>query len=340
MAETLPTIWFALIGVLWLGYLLLEGFDLGVGMLMRLWARDERSRRQLLNTIGPVWDGNEVWLLTAGGATFAAFPHWYASLFSALYLPLMLTLVGLILRAVAIEYRGKAITDAGRAVWDACLAGGSLLAAFTVGAMLALTTTGLPLDANGDRVGGPFVWITPYALLGGVAVVLYAIAQAWAFLGLKTDGAAREAARRVLGRWLPVLVAPLALWVVLVVARRGAVLPWVLTVFAVVALAAAWMWARAGREGLTFAGMAGFLAAGVAALFTAVYPVVLPSTIDPAYSLTVENASSGAYTLTVMAWVTVVFVPIVLAYTAWSYWTFRRRIAVTHIPTAHAVRPV
>ena len=340
MAETLPTIWFALIGVLWLGYLLLEGFDLGVGMLMRLWARDERSRRQLLNTIGPVWDGNEVWLLTAGGATFAAFPHWYASLFSALYLPLMLTLVGLILRAVAIEYRGKAITDAGRAVWDACLAGGSLLAAFTVGAMLALTTTGLPLDANGDRVGGPFVWITPYALLGGVAVVLYAIAQAWAFLGLKTDGAAREAARRVLGRWLPVLVAPLALWVVLVVARRGAVLPWVLTVLAVVALAAAWMWARAGREGLTFTGMAGFLAAGVAALFTAVYPVVLPSTIDPAYSLTVENASSGAYTLTVMAWVTVIFVPIVLAYTAWSYWTFRRRIAVTHIPTAHAVRPV
>ncbi|SJN25437.1 Cytochrome d ubiquinol oxidase subunit II [Micrococcus lylae] len=340
MAETLPTIWFALIGVLWLGYLLLEGFDLGVGMLMRLWARDERSRRQLLNTIGPVWDGNEVWLLTAGGATFAAFPHWYASLFSALYLPLTLTLVGLILRAVAIEYRGKAITDAGRAVWDACLAGGSLLAAFTVGAMLALTTTGLPLDANGDRVGGPFVWITPYALLGGVAVVLYAIAQAWAFLGLKTDGAAREAARRVLGRWLPVLVAPLALWVVLVVARRGAVLPWVLTVLAVVALAAAWMWARAGREGLTFAAMAGFLAAGVAALFTAVYPVVLPSTIDPAYSLTVENASSGAYTLTVMAWVTVVFVPIVLAYTAWSYWTFRRRIAVTHIPTAHAVRPV
>ena len=252
----------------------------------------------------------------------------------------MLTLVGLILRAVAIEYRGKAITDAGRAVWDACLAGGSLLAAFTVGAMLALTTTGLPLDANGDRVGGPFVWITPYALLGGVAVVLYAIAQAWAFLGLKTDGAAREAARRVLGRWLPVLVAPLALWVVLVVARRGAVLPWVLTVLAVVALAAAWMWARAGREGLTFAAMGGFLAAGVAALFTAVYPVVLPSTIDPAYSLTVENASSGAYTLTVMAWVTVVFVPIVLAYTAWSYWTFRRRIAVTHIPTAHAVRPV
>ncbi len=340
MAETLPTVWFALIAVLWLGYLLLEGFDLGVGMLMRLWARDERSRRQLLNTIGPVWDGNEVWLITAAGATFAAFPHWYASLFSALYLPLMLTLVGLILRAVAIEYRGKAITDSGRAAWDACLAVGSLLAAFTVGAMLALTTTGLPLDANGDRVGGSFVWLTPYALLGGVAVVLFAIAQAWAFLGLKTEGAAREAAGRVLGRWLPLLLAPLAVWVLIVVARGGAVLPWVLTVLAVVAAAAAWRWARAGREGLTFAGMTGFLACGVAALFTAVYPVVLPSTVDPAYSLTVENASSGTYTLTVMVWVTVVFVPIVLAYTAWSYWQFRRRIAVTHIPTAHAVRPV
>ncbi|MBB4735394.1 cytochrome d ubiquinol oxidase subunit II [Micrococcus cohnii] len=340
MADVLPTVWFVLIAVLWLGYLLLEGFDLGVGMLMRLWARDERQRRVLLNTIGPVWDGNEVWLLTAGGATFAAFPFWYASLFSALYLPLTLTLFGLILRAVAIEYRSKALTPGGREMWDWALAGGSFIAAFTVGAMLALTTTGIPLNANGDRVGGAFAWANGYAVLGGVAVVLFCLAQAWAFLGLKTDGAPREAANRTLRTWLPVLAAPLAAWVVLVVAEAGKPVAWMLTALAVVALAGAWISARGRREGFTFLGMSLFLLCGVAALFTAVYPTVLPSTVDPAYDLTVHNASSQTYTLGVMAVVTAVFIPLVLAYSCWSYWVFRRRISVQHIPESHPVTPL
>ncbi|HEV7169305.1 MAG TPA: cytochrome d ubiquinol oxidase subunit II, partial [Micrococcaceae bacterium] len=169
--ETLPTIWFVLIAVLWTGYLFLEGFDLGVGMLMKLFARNNDERRVLLNTVGPVWDGNEVWLITAGGATFAAFPLWYAALFSALYVPLVLVLLGLIFRAVAFEYRGKVNSERWRNRWDWAIALGSFVSAFGIGAALALTTTGLPLNANGDRVGGPFAWFNGYAVLGGLAVV-------------------------------------------------------------------------------------------------------------------------------------------------------------------------
>src|SRR6476660_9877920 len=192
--ELLPTIWFIAIAVLWTGYLFLEGFDLGVGMLMKGFARNNTERRVLLNTIGPVWDGNEVWLLTAGGATFAAFPLWYASLFSALYLPLLLVLVALIFRAVAFEYRGKVDTPQWRARWDWAIVLGSLVAAFGVGAALALTTTGLPLNANGDREGGPFAWFSAYAVLGGLAVVGFSLLHALAFLALKTDGDVRHRA--------------------------------------------------------------------------------------------------------------------------------------------------
>src|SRR6195952_1574342 len=169
--DWLPTLWFVLIAVLWIGYLFLEGFDLGVGMHLLFSTRDERQKRVMLNAIGPVWDGNEVWLITAAGATFAAFPLWYASLFSALYLPLVLVLLGLIFRAVAFEYRGKIDDVRWRARWDWAIALGSFVSAFGVGAALALTTTGLPLNANGDRVGGAFAWATPYAFIGGLAVV-------------------------------------------------------------------------------------------------------------------------------------------------------------------------
>ena len=210
----LPTVWFVLIAVLWTGYLFLEGFDLGVGMLMKLLARDERERRVLLNTIGPVFDGNEVWLITAGGAMFAAFPLWYAALFSGLYLPLVVVLLGLIFRAVAIEYRGKHDSDRWRRGWDRAVAGGSLTVAFGVGAALALTTTGLPLDANGDRVGGPFAWFTGYAVLGGLGVVGFCLVHGLAFVALKTDGPVRHRARAALVRVLPVGLVPIAAWVV------------------------------------------------------------------------------------------------------------------------------
>ncbi|MDY6055522.1 cytochrome d ubiquinol oxidase subunit II [Micrococcus sp.] len=340
MAEALPVYWFVIIAVLWLGYLALEGFDLGVGMLMKVWGRDERRRRVLLNTIGPVWEGNEVWLITAIGAMFAAFPAWYAAVLSSLYLPMLILLFGLILRATSIEYRGKAETDRGRSTWTTLLALGSFLAAFTVGVLLALTTTGLPLDANGDRVGGPFAWLTGWAVLGGVAVVALSIVQAWAFIGLKTDGAPRAAAGRFLQIWPPVFMAPLLVWTAMVVGRGDRMWVWALVALAVAAVLGTVLAAHARREGLALVATTVTLAASWTAIMVAQYPVVTPSTVDPAFNLTAQISSSGSYTLGLMAIISLVFVPIVLAYTAWSYWVFRRRIAETHIPEPHLVEPV
>ena len=337
--ELLPTIWFIAIAVLWTGYLFLEGFDLGVGMLMKLFARDNTERRVLLNTIGPVWDGNEVWLLTAAGATFAAFPLWYASLFSALYLPLLLVLVALIFRAVAFEYRGKVDTDRWRNTWDWAIAVGSFVAAFGVGAALALTTTGLPLNANGDRDGGPFSWFSGYALLGGFAVAGFALLHALAFLALKTDGDVRHRARRWFVRLLPVLLLPMAGWAVSVQLLSGEAWTVVLLAAAVVAEAAAWLQGREGNEGRAFLAVGVFLLCGAISIFGAVFPVVLPSTLDPAFNLTVSNASSSDYTLGLMSIVACVGLPLVIAYQAWTYWVFRRRVSAAHIPEAHSFLP-
>lgn len=338
--EFLPTLWFILISVLWIGYLILDGFDLGVGMLMKGWARNESQRRVLLNSIGPVWDGNEVWLITAAGATFAAFPHWYASMFAGLYIPLTFALLALILRGVSIEYRGKSHSQTARNIWDWCMAGGSFVAAFAIGAMLALTSTGLPLDEYGDRVGGPFAWFTGWAALGGLAVVGVSLAMGWAFLSLKTLGAPREAANHHLRRYLPLYLLPAAVWVVGVLLRYPKIVSWVMFGLAAAGMIFAWAAGRQRREGLSFTGMAIFVALGLGAIFTSMYPNVMPSTINEAYNLTVTSSSSSDYTLTVMAIVTAIFLPIVLAYSAWSYWTFRKRLGTQHIPESAVVTPV
>ena len=337
--ELLPTIWFVAIAALWIGYLLLEGFDLGVGMHMLVSARTENQRRLMLNSIGPVWDGNEVWLITVGAATFAAFPLWYASLFSTLYIPLTLTLLGLIFRAVAIEYRGKGATDRWRAWWDRALGIGSFVAAFGVGAMLTLTTTGLPINANGDRVGGPFAWLNGYAVLGGLAVVGFCLVHGAVFLSLKTLGPVRERSRAFVVRWAPVALLPIVGWVLAVQFTTGTVVTWGLVVLAVVAVVYGWSAARAGREGRAFAGIAAFLVLGAASIFAAAFPVLIPSTIDSAFDLTVANASSGAYTLGVMSVVTAVGLPLVFVYQGYTYWVFRRRLSETHLPEAHIVEP-
>jgi len=337
--ELLPTIWFVAIAALWIGYLLLEGFDLGVGMHMLVSARTENQRRLMLNSIGPVWDGNEVWLITVGAATFAAFPLWYASLFSTLYIPLTLTLLGLIFRAVAIEYRGKGATDRWRAWWDRALGIGSFVAAFGVGAMLTLTTTGLPINANGDRVGGPFAWLNGYAVLGGLAVVGFCLVHGAVFLSLKTLGPVRERTRAFVVRWAPVALLPIVGWVLAVQFTTGTVITWGLVVLAVVAVVYGWTAARAGREGRAFAGIAAFLVLGAASIFAAAFPVLIPSTIDSAFDLTVANASSGAYTLGVMSVVTAVGLPLVFVYQGYTYWVFRRRLSETHLPEAHIVEP-
>jgi cytochrome bd ubiquinol oxidase subunit II len=337
--DLLPTIWFILIAVLWIGYLFLEGFDLGVGMHMLVSARKESDRRVMLNSIGPVWDGNEVWLLTAGGATFAAFPYWYASLFSTLYIPLVLVLVGLIFRAVAIEYRGKGASERWTTLWTWALGLGSFVSAFGVGAALALTTTGLPIDGNGDNVGGAFSWLNGWAVVGGLAVVGFCLAHGAVFLALKTDGDVRASAGRFAVRWTPFAIIPLVIWVLGVQITTGEIWTWALVVVAVVALAWAWVSARAGREGRAFVGFGAFLAVGAASIFGAVYPVVLPSTVSAHFDLTVSNAASSPYTLGVMSVVACIGVPLVLAYQGWTYWVFRKRITVQSIPAAKPVVP-
>jgi cytochrome d ubiquinol oxidase subunit II len=337
--DVLPTIWFFAIGVLWIGYLVLEGFDLGVGMHMIFSAKSETQRRVMLNTIGPVWDGNEVWLLTAGAATFAAFPFWYASLFSTLYVPLTIALLGLIFRAVAIEYRGKGSSERWTRNWDIALGWGSVVVAFCVGALLALTTTGLPIDSNGDRVGGPFVWLNGYAVLGGLALVGFCLVHGAAFLALKTDGDIRTRAGRFVTRWSPIALLPLVAWVLVVQFQGGKLITLIPIAGAVVALVFGWLNARRGREKRAFAGIAIFLGLGALAIFGAVYPVVLPSTISHAYDLTITNASSGSYTLTVMSVVTAFGLPLVLVYQGWTYWVFRKRISESHIPAAKIIEP-
>ncbi|SJN42897.1 Cytochrome d ubiquinol oxidase subunit II [Microbacterium esteraromaticum] len=338
--EPLPIVWFIAIAVLWIGYILLEGFDLGVGMHMIFSTRSERDRRVMLNTIGPVWDGNEVWLITAGAALFAAFPAWYAALFSTLYVPLTIMLVGLIVRAVGIEYRGKVASQRWATTWTYLIGIGSLITAFCIGAALALTSTGLPIDANGDRVGGPFVWLTPPAILGGVAVVGFALAHSATFLGLKADGPVRERAADFAARWAPLCLLPAAAWAVWVQIEHDAgVVSWMLIALAVVGLVYGWISARRRREGFAFIGYAAFGLFGVAAIFTGMFPHVLPSTVDPGFDLTIWNAANSNYTLGVMTVVAAFSLPVILLYQAWSYWIFRQRVTPGMIPEVHIVLP-
>ena len=332
----LPTLWFAAIGVFFIMYLILDGFDLGVGMLMgSKFTKNEKERRLLLNTIGPVWDGNEVWLVSGGAALFAAFPIWYAALFSTLYIPLTLALVFLILRVVAIEYRGKKNDEKWIRNWNIALSVSSFFIALLVGALLGLTSMGLPINENGDRVGGAFAWVSLPVLLGGLGFVGFSLVQGLAFIALKTDGDIRHRARNILVRWSPVLLLPIVAWVLALDFTTGNGISWLCTILAVVAVLIAWISAKGGREGRAFAGLTVFVAFGALAIFTALYPNVLPSTLDPAYSLTVANASSSEYTLGVMTFVTCLSLPVVFVYQAWTYWVFRKRLHVDHIPDAH-----
>ena len=333
---TLPTIWFVAIGVFFIMYLILDGFDLGVGMLMgSKFTKNEKERRLLLNIIGPVWDGNEVWIVSGGAALFAAFPIWYAALFSALYIPLTLALVFLILRVVAIEYRGKKNDEKWIRNWNIALSLSSFFIALLVGALLGLTSLGLPINANGDRVGGAFAWISLPVLLGGLGFVGFALVQGLAFVALKTDGEIRDRARTLLVRWSPLLLLPIVAWVLTLDFTSGNGISWLCTILAVVAVLIAWVSAKGGREGRAFAGLSVFVAFGALAIFTAMFPNVLPSTLDPAYSLTIANASSSEYTLGVMTFVTCLGLPVVFVYQAWTYWVFRKRLHVDHIPDAH-----
>jgi cytochrome d ubiquinol oxidase subunit II len=328
----LPTLWFLLIAGLFTGYFVLEGFDFGVGILLPVLGRDDRERRVLINTIGPVWDGNEVWIITAGGAMFAAFPEWYASMFSGFYLLLLLILVALILRGVAFEYRGKRADARWKGRWDAAIVAGSLTPAVLWGVALANVARGVPLDADHEYTGGPLTLLNPYALLGGATTLALFVTHGAVFLGLKTTGEIRARTNAVAGRVGPVAAALAVAFLAWTAARAGTAAPVALAAAAALALAGGLAANRVRREGWAFLGTATAIALAVATLFAALFPQVLPSTVDPAYSLTVDNASSTPYTLKIMTWVAVAFAPLVLLYQGWTYWVFRRRIGVGQIP--------
>ncbi|MET9775227.1 cytochrome d ubiquinol oxidase subunit II [Streptomyces sp. NPDC006367] len=327
----LHDVWFVLIAVLWTGYFFLEGFDFGVGVLTRLLARDRAEKRVLINTIGPVWDGNEVWLLTAGGATFAAFPEWYATLFSGFYLPLLAILVCLIVRGVAFEYRVKRPEERWQRNWETAIFWTSLIPAFLWGVAFGNIVRGVKIDRDLEYAGTVWDLLNPYALLGGLVTLTLFTFHGTVFTALKTVGDIRERARRLASR-LGLLTAVLALAFLLwTQADNGDGKSLVALVVAVAALAAALAANRAGREGWAFALSGVTIVAAVAMLFLTLFPNVMPSTLDADWSLTVTNASSSPYTLKIMTWLAAVATPVVLLYQGWTYWVFRKRIGTQHI---------
>lgn len=332
----LHTAWFVLIGVLWTGYFFLEGFDFGVGVLTRLLARNRTERRVLVNTIGPVWDGNEVWLLTAGGATFAAFPDWYATLFSGFYLPLLLILVCLILRGLAFEYRSKRPEEQWQHNWERAIFWCSLLPAFLWGVAFANIVHGVRIGPDKEYAGNLLDLLAPHALLGGLVTLALFTFHGAVFVALKTVGDIRARARRLAGR-LGLLTAVLAAaflgWTQ---AATGDAASLASLLVAVVSLLVALAANTRGREGWAFLHSGVAVAATVATLFLALFPDVMPSSLNEEWSLTVSNAASTPYTLTIMTWCAALATPVVLLYQGWTYWVFRKRIGTQHIQGAEA----
>lgn len=329
----LNTAWFLLIYVLLIGYAVLDGFDLGVGVL-HLFARSEHERRIHLNAIGPVWDGNEVWLLAGGGALFAAFPPVYATVFSGFYLALVLLLMALIFRAVSFEFRRQVDRPGWKLLWDLAFGLGSLVAALLLGVAFGNILRGVPIDADGQWAGSFLGLLNPYALLVGVAGLVLLTMHGAAYLTLKSEGALRDRVRA----WIP------RLWVVFVLlylvatvwtffsARHlfdevlGRPLFWVFFVVLLAALVYTPVAHRAGRDGRLFIATALTVVSVLALSAVSLYPRLVPSSLDLAHSLTAYNASSTPRTLTAMLIIALIGVPIVLVYTAWIYWSFRGKV--------------
>src|SRR6201996_2112873 len=336
----LQQLWFGILGVLFLSFFVLEGFDFGVGMLMEPVAHvgvgdPETRRRAVLNTIGPVWDGNEVWLITAGAAMFAAFPGWYATVFSTLYLPLLAILFGMIVRVVSIEWRGKVDDTKWRAWADFGIAAGSWLPAVLWGVAFSILVHGLPVDGNGHVHLSIGDVLNAYTLLGGLATAGLFLFYGAVFVALKTSGAIRDDAHRFAVRLsLPVtgLVAGFGLWTQL---AHGKNWTWLVLAVAVGAqlAAVALVWRRAS-DGRGILRTAVVVAAVVILILGALYPNLVPSTLNKQWSLTIYNASSTPYTLKIMTWVTALMAPLTVVYQGWTYWVFRQRISADRIPPA------
>jgi len=328
----LNILWFILIAVLFMGYFLLEGFDFGVGMLLPFLGKNDRQRRVLINTIGPHWDGNEVWLITAGGATFAAFPDWYATLFSGFYLPLFFMLFALIIRGVAFEFRSKDENPRWRAGWDWAIFIGSLIPALLWGVAFANLVRGVPIDAEMNYTGGFWNLLNPFALLGGLVSVAGFIVHGAVFLSLKTSSDLQERSRKAAQKmWLLAVIFLIAYTIASYFATdmltKTGVKPGIIPIITALALLASGWFMRQRRDGWAFIMTSLAILLGVATIFLGLFPRVMISSLDPNWSLTIYNASSSDYTLRIMSYVALIFVPLVLAYQGWTYWIFRKRIS-------------
>ncbi len=337
----LNEIWFLIVGFLFIGYFVLDGFDFGVGMSLPFLGKDDTDRRVLINTIGPVWDLNETWVIVAGAALFAAFPEWYASLFSGFYLPLLIILLALISRGVAFEYRGKGKTIGAdevkwKAAFDWMIVIGSAVPALLWGVAFANIVQGVPLNEQHIYVGTIFTLLNPYGVLGGLVTLTLFWTHGLVFISLKTDGEIQQRARNLaskVGIIATVLAAGFLVWTL---AAHFSVLGFVLSAIAAVSLIGALFANAFKREGISFTLLVVTIVTAVGSLFAALFPNVFPSSIDPSFSLTIDNARSSDYTLGVMTWVAVIMIPLVLLYQGWTYWVFRNRITRKSIPaTSH-----
>jgi len=320
--------WFIVITVLWTGFFVLEGFDFGVGMLHDAVGADEPGRRAAINTIGPLWDGNEVWLIVAGAAIFAAFPGWYATMFSGFYLALVLLLAALIVRGVAFEYRGKRDAARWRRTWDGALTTGSLLAPLLLGVALGDLLHGLPINASHNYTGSFWTLLQPYGVFTGLTLVLICLLHGATFLSLKTTGDMHERAGMLARRVAPAtgaFVLGFIIWTHVTASTTFFLNP--VELLAVLAsIAAVWL-VYERRDGFAFAATTVTIGACILSIFVGLYPNVMVSTTSKAYSLTVHNTASGAYALKVMTVVVILFLPLVLGYQAWTYYVFRRRVS-------------
>ena len=336
----LTTLWFFIVGVLLIGYFVLDGFDFGVGMSLPILGRDNTDRRVIINTIGPVWDLNETWLIVAGASLFAAFPEWYATMFSGFYLALLVILVALILRGVSFEYRhlGKGVK------WtrwfDQFIFWGSVVPPLLWGVAFANLAQGVPIVPmdNGGWIyeGTLLTLLNPYGLLGGLTMLLLTFTHGLVFISLKTSGDIRDRARALAKKvGLVTIVAGAAFLVWTIFQHLDSPTLWIIvfcSVIAAVSLIGAWIANAVGREGWAFTGNATAIVFALLAIFMAMFPYVMHSSVDPAYSMSIEGAASSQRTLELMTWVAVFTLPLVLAYQAWTYWVFRRRLSRESIP--------
>jgi cytochrome d ubiquinol oxidase subunit II len=329
---TLNTLWFIFIAILYTGFFVLEGFDFGVGILLPFLGKNDAQRRTIINSIGPHWDGNEVWLITAGGATFAAFPNWYATLFSGFYLPLFLVLIGLIIRGVAFEFRSKLDNLKWRNLWDWCIFTGSLLPTVLFPIAFSNLVRGVPIDGNMQYVGGFFNLLNPYALLAALSVTLLFILHGATFLSIKTSGDIEQKAKELV-RWLWLLVVLMLViflitsFIITDVRLKLNILSILFPVLGVITILAAGYFLRKGQFGRLFIMNCLTVAFVMLTIFTFLYPRVMVSSLNPDWSLTIQSAASSLSTLRVMTIVTLIFLPIVLLYQAWTYWIFRKRVS-------------